>query len=248
VTAKLYALPASHPCEAIEVAMRLKGVPCERVDMIPVLSKAMQWQRFRAFTVPGVVFDDGKKVLGSREIVRELEHRAPEPPLLPHDARERRLVEDAERWGDEVLQPLGRRLAWATLKRTPGSMMSYSANSDLPVPDALARLSAPLLAHASSRFNHAGDAEVRADLVNLEFHLERADTWLEKGAIGGEQPNAADLQIGSGLRLLLTIGDLEPVVGAHPSAEVARRWFADYPGHAPAGTLPREWLAARAPA
>ena len=55
--------------------------------------------------MPGIEFDDGERVLGSRPIVRTLEHRAPEPPLLPLDARERRWVEEAEKWGDEVLQP-----------------------------------------------------------------------------------------------------------------------------------------------
>ena len=29
----------------------------------------------------------------------------PEPPLFPSDAAERAKVEEAERWGDEVLQP-----------------------------------------------------------------------------------------------------------------------------------------------
>ena len=114
--ATLYALPASHPCAAVEVALRLKGVDYRRVDMIPVVSKLQQWRRFGGMTVPAVEFDDGEKVLGSREIVRALEHRAPEPQLLPADARERHGVEEAERWGDEVLQPLARRLAWAALR------------------------------------------------------------------------------------------------------------------------------------
>src|SRR5215204_1058932 len=83
--ATLYALPASHPCAAVEVALRLKGVDYARVDMIPIVSKLQQWRRFGGVTVPGVVFADGERVLGSREIVRALEHRAPEPPLLPPD-------------------------------------------------------------------------------------------------------------------------------------------------------------------
>ena len=38
----------------------------------------------------------------------------------PLDARERHGVEEAERWGDEVLQPLARRLAWAALRARHG--------------------------------------------------------------------------------------------------------------------------------
>jgi glutathione S-transferase len=245
--ATLYALPASHPCFAVEAALRLKDVPYERVDMIPVASKALQWQRFRALTVPGIVFEDGERVVGSRPILRALEHRAPDPPLLPPDGRARRDVEEAERWGDEVLQPISRRLAWAALRRNTGAMMTYSENADLPVPRPLARLSAPLVAAASSRFNGASDGAVRADLINLEFHLDRADRWIREGVMGGERPNAADLQVGAGLRLIQTIEDVAPRVDARECGRMARRWFPDYPGSVPAGTLPRAWLEARAP-
>jgi glutathione S-transferase len=242
--AKLYALPASHPCAAVELAMRLKGVDYERVELIPPLHKALQWWRFGGATVPGVVFDDGEHVLGSRAILRTLEHRAPDPPLLPVDARERREVEQAERWGDEVLQPLARRVTWAALRRRPALIMGYSEGADLPVPAPLARLSAPLVAHAASWYNDASDPEVRADLANLDFHLDRADRWLAEGVVGGgEAPNAGDLQIGSSLRLLLTLGDVARFGEGRPCEELARRWFPEWPGGVPAGVLPPEWLA-----
>jgi len=247
VTATLYAQPASHPCAAIELALRLKRVPYARVDLLPVVARLQQWRRFGGSSVPGVVFDDGEHVLGSRAIVRALEHRAPEPPLLPLDVGERRAVEEAERWGDEVLQPLVRRLLWAALRRRPALLMAYGDGADLPVPRPIARLSAPLVARNASRLNHADDPEVRADLVNLDFHLHRADRWVDAGVIGGERPNAGDLQVGSGLRLLLTLEDLQPRIDGRPCGAVARRWFPDYPGRVPAGVFPSGWLEARAP-
>jgi glutathione S-transferase len=248
VPTTLYALPASHPCAAIEVALRLKGIEYRRVDMIPVVSKLLQWRRFGGFTVPGVEFEDGEKVLGSRGIIRSLEHRAIEPHLLPVDGRERRTVEAAELWGDQVLQPLARRIVWAALRRRSDAMMGYSEQADLPVPRPLARLSAPLIAVLAGRFNGATDGAVRADLINLDFHLDRADHWVKTGAIGGtEHPNAGDLQVGSGLALLRTLEDLRARIDARVSGEVAQRWFPDYPGSMPAGALPAAWLAARAP-
>lgn len=245
--ATLYALPASHPCFAVALALRLKDVPFEQVDLIPVAHKAQQWRRFGGRTVPGVVFEDGERVLGSRPILRSLEKRVPDPPLFPGDGDERRAVEAAERWGDEVLQPLVRRLAWAGLRRAPGAMMAYSEGADLPVPRPLVRLTAPLVASTASRLNGASDPSVRADLLNLDFHLDRADRWIRDGAMNGERPNAADLQVGSGLRLLLTLEDLAPRIDARECGRMARRWFPQYPGSVPAGTLPREWLEARAP-
>ena len=62
-------------------------------------------------------------------------------------------------WGDEVLQPLVRRIVWAALRRAPGAMMSYSAGARLPVPAPVARLSAPLVARAASRAQRRGRPE-----------------------------------------------------------------------------------------
>ena len=68
---------------------------------------------------------------------------------------------------------------------------------------------------------------------------------MEHDVVGGAQPNAADLQIGSGLALLLTIEDVANAFGARPPFDLARRWFPDYPGHVPAGVFPAEWFRER---
>ena len=238
MAAKLYAVPASHPCACVEYALRVKHVPYERVDLIPVAHRLIQRIRFGGGTVPGIVFEDGERVLGSRPILRTLEHRAPDPPLLPADGRERRRVEEAELWGDEVLQPLVRRIVWQALVRRPGAIQSYSAGARLPIPAPVAKLSGPLVARIQTGIHNAGEADVRADLANLDWHLDRVDRWIAGGVIGGERPNAADLQIGAGVRLLATLDDLAPRIHARPAGELARRWFPDYPGRIPAGALP----------
>ena len=243
MTAVLYAFPASHPCAVVERALQLKRVPYRRVDMLPGYS-VLQRARFGAATVPGVQFDDGGRVVGSRAILRALEERAPEPPLLPADAERRARVERAEEWGDQVLQPIARRVVWAALRRSPGSLPSYSEGSPLPVPRPVARLSAPLTALWGQTRNGAGEATVRADLLALPSHLARVDRWIEEGTLGDAEPNAADLQIGASLALLLTIGDLRPLIDPRPAAELARRWFAAYPGAVPAGALPLGWVPA----
>ena len=53
-----------------------------------------------------------------------------------------------------------------------------------------------------ARRNKATDDSARADLDALPGQLDRVDTWIADGLLGGEQPNAADLQIGSTIRLL----------------------------------------------
>ncbi len=243
MTAVLYAIPASHPCATVAKALELKGVPYRRVDMLPGYS-VLQRARFGAATVPGVEFADGGRVVGSRPILRALEERAPEPPLLPPEGDLRARVERAEEWGDQVLQALARRVVWAALRRSPRSLPTYTEGARLPIPRPLARASAPLTALWGQTRNKAGDAMVRADILSLPAHLDRIDGWIADGTLGGEVANAADLQIGASLALLLTVGDLRPLVEARPASELARRWFAGYPGATPAGTLPAEWIPA----
>ena len=60
--------------------------------------------------------------------------------------------------------------------------------------------------------------------------------------IGGEQPNAADLQIGATLRILLNVGDLCPLLAGSEGERIARNLFAEYPGEIPAGAFPAGWV------
>jgi glutathione S-transferase len=241
VAATLYAVPASHPCACVERALQLKAIDYRRIDMPPVAHKAVQKALFGGATVPALVLD-GRKILGSLQIIRALEEKVAEPRLLPADEKERKSVELAEGWGDEVLQPLVRRVIWSALVRQPAAIPSYSEGSGLSVPAPLARLSAPLIARAEQRVNHASDLNVRADLAHLDNHLARVERWIEHDVIGGERPNAADLQIGAGLRLLLTLEDVARWAGSRPATELAFKWFPRYPGRVPAGVLPAAWL------
>jgi glutathione S-transferase len=234
-TAKLYALPASHPCACVERAMRVKGMSWDRVDLIPVLHKPVQRLLFGQPTVPGLQLD-GERIVGSRRILRRLDEIRPDPPLYPSEKRAE--VEELERWGDEVLQGLARRLTWATARHAPGYIVSYSEGSNLPVPAPMTRASAPLIVRASAYFNEANDESAQRDLADLPGHLDKVDAAIADGVLGGDPPNAADLQIASAVRLLLTLGDVRPLVEGRPCAELARRLFPDYPGDVPAGTLP----------
>jgi glutathione S-transferase len=237
---KLYVIPASHPCVAVETALRLKGIAYERVDFLPVMHRLQGKLVYGARTVPGMKLR-GERLSGSRTIMRRLDELEPEPRLYPADAAEREQVEAAETWGDGVLQPLARRLTWATLKRSPKSMESYSEGANLPVPTPLARPSYPLVARMSARLNHESDASSRADLAAVPDHLDRIDAWIAEGLLGGDAPNAADLQIGASLGLLMSLGDVRPLVEGRPAAGLVS-YFQPVPGATPAGVLPADWL------
>jgi glutathione S-transferase len=243
--AKLYALPGSHPCAAVESGLRLKSIPYKRVDLLPGGEVLLGPLLYGGRTVPGMRID-GERLVGSRRIMRRLDELAPEPPLLPvpGSSAYARVLE-AERWGDEVFQSVPRRLIDVAFLRRPAAMESYAADAKLPLPRALLRPALPLSARLMALKNHARDDVARADVAALASQLERIDGWIAEGLLGGEQPNAADLQIGSTIRILMSIGDVRPLIEGHPAAQLTR-YFPPMAGEVPAGVLPAEWLASPA--
>jgi glutathione S-transferase len=244
----LYVVHGSHPCAAVRRALELKGLAYRTIELPPPLHAPIQRVRFGARTVPAVTLDDGARVTGSRAIMRRLEELAPDPPLWPPDGEARALVERAEEWGDEVWQPIARRLLWGALRRCPDALVSYSEGSRIPLPALAIRAAAPLVVRGEIRLNRASDAAVRADLRNLPRHLERIDRWIGEGVLGGRaRPNAADLQIAPTSRLLMTVGDVAPFFAGRPAERHARELFPDRPGSTPRGVLPAAWLAGSPP-
>src|SRR4051794_41744346 len=108
----LYVVPASHPCAAVELALKRKGLAYRRVDLPPVLHALHQRFAFGRRTVPGLRLDTGEKGVGSRAIMRVLDGLEPQPPLPPPDPAQRARAAAAGASGAVVLQPLARRLAY----------------------------------------------------------------------------------------------------------------------------------------
>jgi glutathione S-transferase len=238
--AKLYVIPGSHPSRTSMLMLERKGIPYKRVDLMPVVSKGvLKAQRFPGITVPALKLD-GRRVQGSREIARELDHVRPDPPLFPADPEQRLKVEEAEAWGDPF-QHKPRQMIWWGFKRNRDPMASYSEGARLGVPIGLAvKTGGPLVA-LSARFNEANDENVRADLASLPADLDKIDGWIKDGVIGGPEPNAADYQLAPSLRLLMSMDDLGPYIDGRPCGELAKRIDPNFPGRMPP-VLPAEWL------
>jgi glutathione S-transferase len=239
--ATLYTIPGSHPGLATALMLDYKGIAYKRVDLMPVVSKGvLRALRFPGVTVPALKIN-GSRVQGSIEIARELDRMIPEPALLPDDENLRSKVIEAERFGDEELQHPVRQILWWLLKRDRGAMMSYLGGSRIGVPKGLAvKTGGPLVA-ASVHFNKADDEHVRMALAAFPGLLDRADAYADEGVIGGEEPNAADFQIATSIRLAMTVDDLRPAIETRPVGKIALRTVPEYPGHLPPG-LPSDWL------
>jgi glutathione S-transferase len=239
--AKLYTIPGSHPAMAARRMLELKEIPYKRVDLMPVISRgALKALRFPSNTVPSLLIG-GKKITGSRDIARELDRLRPEPPLYPTEPEALVAVEDAERWGVEILQPAVRRILWNALKRDREPLRRYAEGARLGVPIGVAVKTAGPIVAAAARIHSADDGAVRADLAALPGWLRRIEDWIADGVLGSEPPNAADLQIAASVRLAMTLDDLRQPIAQRPAGELATRLIPDFPGQAPP-VLPAAWL------
>jgi glutathione S-transferase len=217
-----------------------KGIEHEIRDLFPGAHPAqLRLAGFRGGTVPALKLD-GRKVQGSLAISRALEEARAEPRLFPADPQERRAVEEAEAWGESVLQPVPRRMfRWGTSRRQ--SMRVWMVGDmGMPAPRVLAAVQKPL-AHAFARMAEVSDERIRADVASLPALLDRVDALIAAGAIGGDEPNAADFQIGTTIRVFLAYEDPRGLVEGRPAADLAMRLLPRYPGPIPP-FLPRAWL------
>ena len=150
---------------------------------------------------------------------------------------------EAEAWGDTELQPVARRLIWAGLKRDRSTVASYLEGAHSPIPVALAERTAAPIILAAARLNKAEDAKVRSDLAELPRLLDRVDSLLDQGTIGGSELNAADFQIGASAALLASMDDVRPLMEGRPVLEHSARAAPGYPGRLPR-VFPASWLPA----
>ena len=248
----MYGIPGSAPVKAGILMLELKGIAARRTDVPPAVSRGL----VRALGFPGTrvpaVRLDGRRVQGTRALARALDELRPDPPLFPSDPARRAEVEEVERWGDEVLQEIPRRMVFSSpMRRRRPEFASFFEGRLLGLPPRMAVASAAPLLFASGRLNKATDDAVRADMTDLAGALDRIDGMLSEGVIGGEALNAADFQVATNVRLLLCFEDIRPFIEGRPAERHALRVVPSFPGHVSAA-LPPEWLeplrAARAPA
>jgi glutathione S-transferase len=233
VSATLYVVPGSHPSMAGRLMLEHKGIPYHRVDLIPGLHKPiLRALRFSGTTVPALRID-GRRIQSSLELSHVLEEMRPDPPLFPADPAARAAVEEAETWGEGVLQPIPRRLSWWALRKDRSGLLSFAEGARLHVPLGLAVRTAGPIVWAEARINGSTDAAIRADLAALPGLLDRVDAWLADGVLGGNPPTAADYQIATSIRLLLCFDDLRDEIERRPAGEYARTLVKDFPGRVP---------------
>jgi glutathione S-transferase len=237
----LYGTKPSPPSHSVRLMLESKGLDHKTVWLLPGLHPALLRTRgFRGGTVPSIKIE-GRKLQQSRAISRALEELRPEPSLFPDDPEKRLEVEEAERWGDEVLQDVPRRIVrWLSVHR-PETRVMIAREIGVPLPRFAAWINGPSARYMANKVD--SDAEIRNAVAQVPLVLDHVDELIADGVIGGEQPNAADFQIATSVRALLTVQDLQPAFAGRPAADFATRLVPDFGNDFPAGLLPAELLA-----
>jgi glutathione S-transferase len=237
----LYGTPPSPPSHTARLMLEHKGLEHKTVWLLPGLWPALLRTRgFRGGTVPAMKIG-GQKLQSSRAISRALEETKPDPPLFPSDPQRRLAVEEAERWGDEVLQDVPRRIVrWLTAHSQEARVM-IARDVGIPLPSAAAWINAPAARHLANKVD--ADGQVKQAIADVPVVLNHVDELIAQGVIGGDEPNAADFQIATSVRAILTVQDLKPAFEGRPAAELAMRYLPELGNDFPAGMYPDDLLA-----
>jgi glutathione S-transferase len=194
--ATLYGIPGSHNVANAEAMLRYKGLEYRRRDLVPGAHRLLvRLLGFRGSTVPALDVAR-RRVLGTRAISRTLDQVRPDPRLFPAEADRRRSVEEAERFGEDVLQPLVRPIMWVTWQRDPSATRSFMAESRLSLPPVVTGPATRPVVALMSRVKGATDQSARAALSRLPSAVAQVDALIDAGVIGGAPPNAADCGAG----------------------------------------------------
>jgi glutathione S-transferase len=237
----LYVVPLSHPCMTVRAGLEIKGVEYaeETVDSGGHRGHGDSVEKLFGEghrKVPVLTIGD-EAVHGSVGILERLDELIPENPLYPEAIAAG--VSEAERWADEVFQELARRLPFEVLHFRPGSMGTFAGGAEL---DPSGTDFAMKYVRGAWKVLDLSAVQAASDLAELPAAIARIESFAEAGLIDGDSPTAADLQIASSARLLLTIRDLDPILEGSAAERLGRRYFPDYPGEVPAGAFPEPWL------
>ncbi|MGH2943096.1 MAG: hypothetical protein ACRDLN_10055, partial [Solirubrobacteraceae bacterium] len=181
------------------------------------------------------------RVQGTRWIARALDELYPAKPLFPHDPQERRAVQAAERWGEELQNAL-RRIFYCASRRDRAAFVSIMGAARGPVGRTTLRMASPVIIKLATGVHRATDPHGREDVELLPERLDQVDAWIAEGLLNGPELNAADYQIAVNVAGLMLCEDFAPYIEGRPAEQHARRVAPDYAGHI-GPIVPEEWMA-----
>jgi glutathione S-transferase len=241
----LYVIPGSNACRAAMLMLAHKRVPYRRVDLVtlthPLVARLLGFDAGgqtraagthrplsirigdRLGTVPALAAGR-ERISTNHAIARFLDARHPEPRLLPDEPELRASVEEAERWANESLQSIARRILLAAVVRAPAALSRLAGDGrmgHLLYRRMLARrLIIPWIGRRVWMATPEEEDEILAQLPGV---LDQVDAWIEQGVLGGAEPNVADFMIAPSLALILYRPDVLPLFEGRAALELVDR-------------------------
>jgi glutathione S-transferase len=211
--ATLYGILGSHAVRTGALMLEAKGVEYERVNWRPGVHRVqVRLEGFKGDRVPAVIFENGRRAQGTRELPRVLDELVPEPRLVPDDPQ----VLEAERWADEVLQQWARRMVTSTGAHDPDALTGRGGEGRLGPLLTRNERHRRRIARAVMLAFGVTPAQQREDRERTGEILDRVDGWIAEGVLGGEQLHCADYAVASCLALVDYIVELRPELARRP--------------------------------
>src|SRR5215470_7939651 len=175
----LHQYSMSHPCRAVQGALRFKGLEFETDEIVPGTRRdeIEGYYGEGNTTMPGMLIGD-EAVHTSVRIMRRLEEIAPDPALYPADKVD--VVREAEEWGDGELQDLGRRLPWGVLRFRPQALGLLTGREELDPAGIDAALD---YTYRAWRYHRISTKRLAEDIAGLPSLLDHADGLAAAGVI-----------------------------------------------------------------
>jgi len=222
---KLYVIRGSHACRAAMLMLEHKGLGWRPVELLTGMQTLlMRPLGFPGRTVPALKLD-GTRVQGNRNIARFLDELEPDPPLIPRHRTT--AIAGAERFADEILQTIARRLVLAAGGRDLAELEDHGDSGRLGPILAPSRRRRHLVMRMAARFFGISEYTEALDLAALPGVLDRLDSLVSDGVLDGAELNAADFQVAPSLWLLAYRVDLRDAVQSRRSWRLAERVLDD---------------------
>lgn len=239
----LHVVPFSHPCLAVSAALDRLGQEYETIT----LETGRQGDEIEKIygegcrTVPGLLVD-GEPVHGTSTILARLDELHPDAGLYPATVAE--AIREAEPALAEDVQMSARVLVFGAMHFRPESMGTFAGVDQLDpggVDFAIKTM------RGAWRYLDITAERIHGTLQALPAQLDAVDALLDLGALGGEEPTAADFQLGSSLHLLVQLGDIRPLVEERPAWKAVSTLFEPGKGNVSAGAFPPGWVPSARP-
>lgn len=222
MSATLYVIPGSLSSTIAKLLVEHKGIAYREVELVnPIHRTLVQALGFPGFKTPSLS-TDGRRLHGTMAIAEGLEEIQHDPPLFPDDPERREQVVEAERWAEETLEALPRRIA-VLRERPPPKEEEEEGNVLARVAGEIVSLGAQPLMWLHDRVIGSHEEAVAKAVAELSQAMDHIEGLIATGVLGDPHPNAADFQVAVRVRELMQVDQIREHIEGRRAARHAAR-------------------------